>query len=226
MRVLGGGSCRCGVLLFLNLNLFGQNAAAHVSKWTQDGDVGTVGVAGSSSFSRRSRFQVSASRSRTTGRPRSPCPRAGRSSCTSASPARPVWSLVDARTILTRMIGDITDWTALGHYLLRYMTDPSERVTAIASAFAASLELVREGKMEIRQDGAFQPLYMRRGPNHVVVWVGVIAARAAVRARSSSAAAPRCMRAGISSLNNSRNNSGMFSLSAPARYRFARNLRL
>jgi segregation and condensation protein A len=25
---------------------------------------------------------------------------------------------------------------------------------------------VREGQMEIRQDGAFQPLYLRRGPNH------------------------------------------------------------
>ncbi|PZM11173.1 segregation and condensation protein A [Rhizobium tubonense] len=77
---------------------------------------------------------------------------------------RTVWSLVDARTILTRMIGDISDWTALEHYLLRYMTSPSERVTAIASAFAASLEMVREGQMEIRQDGAFQPLYVRRGP--------------------------------------------------------------
>ncbi len=79
---------------------------------------------------------------------------------------RRVWSLADARAILDRMIGEITDWTALEHYLLSYMTTSSERVTAIASAFAASLELVREGQMEIRQEGAFQPLYMRRGPKH------------------------------------------------------------
>lgn len=79
---------------------------------------------------------------------------------------RRVWSLADARTILTRMIGEVIDWTALEHYLLRYMADPAERVTAIASAFAASLELVREGKLEIRQDGAFQPIFMRRGPKH------------------------------------------------------------
>ncbi|MDI7863332.1 segregation/condensation protein A [Rhizobiaceae bacterium n13] len=79
---------------------------------------------------------------------------------------RNVWSLSDARLILTRMIGEITDWTALEHYLLRYMTTPKERATAIASAFAASLEMVREGKLEIRQDGAFEPLYMRRGPRH------------------------------------------------------------
>ena len=82
---------------------------------------------------------------------------------------RTVWSLVEARAILTRMIGDVPEWTALEHYLLRYMTDPSERVTAIASAFAASLELVREGKMEIRQEAAFQPIYMRRGPKHSVL---------------------------------------------------------
>ncbi len=79
---------------------------------------------------------------------------------------RRVWSLSDARLILTRMIGEISDWTALEHYLLRYMTTPKERATAIASAFAASLEMVREGKLEIRQDGAFEPIYMRRGPRH------------------------------------------------------------
>ncbi|WP_245484929.1 segregation and condensation protein A [Ciceribacter ferrooxidans] len=77
---------------------------------------------------------------------------------------RRVWSLADARAILTRMIGEIGDWTTLDQYLLRYTTTPEERVTAIASAFAASLELVREGRLEIRQEGAFTPIYMRGGP--------------------------------------------------------------
>ncbi len=75
---------------------------------------------------------------------------------------RKVWSLVEARQLLTDMIGEIGDWTALQDYLLQYMP-AEERVTATASAFAASLELVREGKLEIRQDGAFQPIYMRQG---------------------------------------------------------------
>lgn len=75
---------------------------------------------------------------------------------------RKVWSLVEARQMLTDMIGEIGDWTALQDYLLQYMP-ADERVTATASAFAASLELVREGKLEIRQDGAFQPIYMRQG---------------------------------------------------------------
>lgn len=79
---------------------------------------------------------------------------------------RRVWSLVDARQILTRMIGEIADWTGLEQYLIRYMVAPEDRVTAIASAFAASLELVREGKMEIRQEGAFEPIYMRRGQRY------------------------------------------------------------
>lgn len=77
---------------------------------------------------------------------------------------RKVWSLVDARGMLTRMIGEIDDWTALEHYLLRYLPSEEERVTAIASSFAASLELVREGRLEIRQEGAFQPIFMRSGP--------------------------------------------------------------
>ena len=76
---------------------------------------------------------------------------------------RRVWSLSDARTILTRLIGEMKDWAPLDSYLVRYLSDPDERATAIASAFAASLELVREGRIEIRQDGAFQPIYMRRG---------------------------------------------------------------
>ncbi len=81
---------------------------------------------------------------------------------------RKVWSLADARDLLTRMLGEIADWTALQNYLLPYLP-PEDRVTATASAFAASLELVREGKLEIRQDGAFEPLYLRKGrpPGHL-----------------------------------------------------------
>jgi segregation and condensation protein A len=78
---------------------------------------------------------------------------------------RSVWSLADAREILQLLFGEFDgDWTALDHFMLRYLTDPAERTTAIASAFAATLELVREGRLELRQDGAFQPIYLRKGP--------------------------------------------------------------
>ncbi|MGJ7038114.1 segregation and condensation protein A [Shinella sp. BE166] len=78
---------------------------------------------------------------------------------------RTVWSLAEARDILSLLVGEFEDWTALDHFLLRYLTDPADRTTAIASAFAATLEMVREGRLELRQDGAFQPIYLRRGPN-------------------------------------------------------------
>jgi segregation and condensation protein A len=74
---------------------------------------------------------------------------------------RGVWSLKEARTILVRMIGTLREWTALDAFLLEYLTLPGERTTAIASSFAATLELVREGALEVKQQEAFAPLYMR-----------------------------------------------------------------
>jgi segregation and condensation protein A len=74
---------------------------------------------------------------------------------------RGVWSLKDARAALTRLIGEFRDWTALDQYLIEYLTTPEDRATAIASSFAASLELIREGQLEARQDEAFAPLYLR-----------------------------------------------------------------
>lgn len=74
---------------------------------------------------------------------------------------RGVWSLKQAREILARMVGELKDWTALDHFLLRYMTSPAERVTAIASSFAASLEMVRDGSVEMRQHEPFAPIYLR-----------------------------------------------------------------
>lgn len=75
---------------------------------------------------------------------------------------RSVWSLQEAREVLTRLVGSFRDWTALDQFLIDYLAIPSERPSAIASSFAATLELVREGKMEMRQDGAFSPLYLRK----------------------------------------------------------------
>ncbi|WP_176084059.1 ScpA family protein [Martelella sp. HB161492] len=81
---------------------------------------------------------------------------------------RTVWSLTEARELLTEMVGDIADWTALDRFLLRYLAKPEDMRTAIASTFAASLELVREGRLAIRQDEAFAPILMRRGAGRPV----------------------------------------------------------
>jgi segregation and condensation protein A len=75
---------------------------------------------------------------------------------------RTVWSLQEAREILARLIGDSMDWVPLDAYLEQYLTDPEQRKTATASSFASSLELARQGQIELRQTLTFGPLFMRR----------------------------------------------------------------
>ena len=83
---------------------------------------------------------------------------------------RNVWSLKDARGILARMVGQINDWTALDQFLLQYLhEDEDERRTALASSFAASLEMVREGQLDIRQDGAFAPIFLRNSTRNKTI---------------------------------------------------------
>ncbi len=77
-------------------------------------------------------------------------------------PKRTVWSLAEAREALERLIGQSMDWSPLDQYLIAYLVDPSLRATVLASSFAAALELVREGRMELHQQGAFTPLYLRK----------------------------------------------------------------
>lgn len=75
---------------------------------------------------------------------------------------RKVWSLKDARGILSRLVGEVAEWTALDSFLIKYLHEgETERRTAVASSFAASLEMVREGYFDIRQDGAFTPIFLR-----------------------------------------------------------------
>lgn len=74
----------------------------------------------------------------------------------------PVWTLKEARTALERMLGIMDDWGRFDAYLLEYMQEPEKRASVIASGFTASLELAREGVLEVRQEKAFEPIYMRR----------------------------------------------------------------
>lgn len=75
-----------------------------------------------------------------------------------------VWSLVEAREALHRMVGAAGDWTGLDSFLIAYTADPAARATVRASALSATLEMVREGLIDIRQDRPFSPLYVRRRP--------------------------------------------------------------
>ena len=75
---------------------------------------------------------------------------------------RTVWSLQEAREQLQRLIGQAGDWSRLDHFLLSYLVEPSMRATAFASSLAATLELVREGVIEVHQQAAFAPIFLRK----------------------------------------------------------------
>jgi segregation and condensation protein A len=75
---------------------------------------------------------------------------------------RTVWSLAEARETLERLIGQAPDWTRLDEYLISFVVEPSLAPTVFASSFASTLELVREGLMEVHQQGAFAPIYVRK----------------------------------------------------------------
>ncbi|MFY9628133.1 MAG: ScpA family protein [Methylocystis sp.] len=75
---------------------------------------------------------------------------------------RTVWSLADAREALERLAGAAMEWTVLDDYLLQYCVDLPTARTVRASAFSASLEMVREGRFDLRQDRAFSTIWLRR----------------------------------------------------------------
>ena len=74
---------------------------------------------------------------------------------------RVVWSLAEARQAIERLAGSISEWTTMDQFLIDYCVAPELQRTARASCFASSLELVREGRIEIRQDRAFAPIWMK-----------------------------------------------------------------
>src|SRR5262249_4947297 len=75
---------------------------------------------------------------------------------------RTVWSLAEAREVLERLIGGASDWSRLDEYLISFVVEPSQVPTVFASSFASTLQMVREGVMEVHQQGAFAPLYVRK----------------------------------------------------------------
>ncbi len=74
------------------------------------------------------------------------------------------WSIKDARNALERLVGVMNDWGTFDTWLADYMMEPGMRRSVTASSFTASLELAREGLLDLRQEGPFKPLYVRRKP--------------------------------------------------------------
>ena len=64
---------------------------------------------------------------------------------------------------LRHLIGFAGEWTDIMSYLPDgWSGDPAMRRSATASTFAASLELVKEGKINIRQSGTFAPIQVKK----------------------------------------------------------------
>ena len=74
---------------------------------------------------------------------------------------RPIYSLEDAIDRLSGLIGDHFTWGQLSAFLPDGLQDAGLKKSALASMFAASLELARQGKAEIRQMETFGPVYLR-----------------------------------------------------------------
>jgi segregation and condensation protein A len=77
--------------------------------------------------------------------------------------ARRVWSIKQARTKLESLVGHaIGDWVELEQCLKTYLATEEDDKTVLASSFGATLEMAREGMIELRQEAPFSPIYMRR----------------------------------------------------------------
>ena len=74
-----------------------------------------------------------------------------------------ILTLEQALDRMRPLIGFAGDWTDLSSYLPEgWETDPALRRSATAATFAASLELAKEGKIELRQAETYAPIQIRR----------------------------------------------------------------
>ena len=77
--------------------------------------------------------------------------------------ARKVWSIKDARGRLEKLVGTTAGhWGQLDLFIEQYLPHTEEDRTVVASSFGATLEMAREGLIELRQDEPFAPIYMRK----------------------------------------------------------------
>ncbi|MDO5613685.1 MAG: ScpA family protein [Paracoccus sp. (in: a-proteobacteria)] len=76
-----------------------------------------------------------------------------------------IFTMEQALDRLRGLIGFAGDWTELASFLPEGWDQPARRRSAMAACFAASLELARQGRLELRQTGTFAPITLRRkGP--------------------------------------------------------------
>ena len=74
-----------------------------------------------------------------------------------------IFTMEQALDRMKSLIGTVIDWEELKNFLPDGSgADPKLRRSATASTFAASLEMAKEGLVELRQTAAFEPIQVRR----------------------------------------------------------------
>ncbi len=71
------------------------------------------------------------------------------------------YAMEQALAKLRKIVGETPNWTRLEMFLPEDWRDKKMTRSAIASTFAASLELAREGQISLRQSEVFGPIYLR-----------------------------------------------------------------
>ncbi|SCW40416.1 condensin subunit ScpA [Sphingobium faniae] len=73
---------------------------------------------------------------------------------------RPVMTLDEAIQRVGALVGAALDWTRIESFLPSGLDAPMAK-SAMASSFVAALELARQGRLDIRQEGIFEPIFLR-----------------------------------------------------------------
>lgn len=79
----------------------------------------------------------------------------------------PLMSTEEAVERMRRMLGNLprkgmnSVWATLDSFMPDNIRDPLFARSSCASLFTASLEMVKQGEAELRQDGLFKPIYLR-----------------------------------------------------------------
>ncbi|MBY8977700.1 segregation/condensation protein A [Rhodobacteraceae bacterium NNCM2] len=74
-----------------------------------------------------------------------------------------LWTMDQALDRLKTVIGEALEWKDIAGYLPEgFQLDPKRRRSAMASTFAASLELAKRGEVELSQEVHFAPIFLRK----------------------------------------------------------------
>lgn len=76
---------------------------------------------------------------------------------------RPVITLDQAMRRVSMLLDGASDWTPLQAFVPAERDVPLAR-SALASSFVAALELARQSRTELRQEGSYAPLFLRKTP--------------------------------------------------------------